>query len=376
MKRFALLSTSILLAASPAAAQSRSSWQMHQGEGLVAYGFMSPGYGDPSEYEFATVPPVDDPGWGSAPNPDSIGYSGTSTLCGVLECREGGEFTYFQTLVDIPANVVVSTFTITFSGIDDGVRVSIFNSAYPDGMVVPGSFVFLGGTGTSDLAALVRSGEVNRVVVTHVDDCCFSTSLGSAAVILNGQEVITDPCPNDPDDDADGDGLCADEDPCPNDPENDADGDGVCGDLDLCPGTDAPEASVPTVRHLVNHWILGEDGEFVTVRPNGRGPGRSYTIEDTGGCNCEQIIQALELGQGHRKHGCSISAMDDWSAIVDSAQASGAVAEYARRFTAGGASSSEIAGCQSTDATTPWWFGAGLLFWLARAGARRRAHRA
>ena len=44
----------------------------------------------------------------------------------------------------------------------------------------------------------------------------------------------------------------------------------------------------------------------------GKGPNRSYTIEDTAGCSCEQIIAELGLGDGHSKHGCSISAMDDW----------------------------------------------------------------
>ena len=39
-------------------------------------------------------------------------------------------------------------------------------------------------------------------------------------------------------------------------------------------------------------------------------------MEDTGGCSCSQIIEELDLGDGHSKHGCSISAMDTWSAIV------------------------------------------------------------
>jgi hypothetical protein len=44
-----------------------------------------------------------------------------------------------------------------------------------------------------------------------------------------------DPCPLDPFNDIDGDGLCADLDPCPLDPLNDGDGDGVCSPFDLCP---------------------------------------------------------------------------------------------------------------------------------------------
>jgi hypothetical protein len=60
----------------------------------------------------------------------------------------------------------------------------------------------------------------------------------------------------------------------------------------------------------------GWHGVFDTVEPNGNGPRRSYTIEDTAGCSCEQIIAELDLGAGHSKLGCSISAMDDWVAGI------------------------------------------------------------
>jgi hypothetical protein len=52
-------------------------------------------------------------------------------------------------------------------------------------------------------------------------------------------------------------------------------------------------------------------------KSKGNGPGRSYTTADTAGCSCQQIIAALGLGQGHTKHGCSISAMDEWVALVN-----------------------------------------------------------
>jgi uncharacterized protein (TIGR03382 family) len=135
-----------------------------------------------------------------------------------------------------------------------------------------------------------------------------------------------DPCPYDPYDccepppphcdDYDNDGRCDDEDPCPHDPHNDADGDGVCGDDDECPGT--PEVDgVPTVSLGTNRFAdIDGDGDFDTTSPNGKGPQRSYTLEDTAGCNCEQIIDELNLGNGHTKFGCSISAMDDWVDMV------------------------------------------------------------
>ena len=42
-----------------------------------------------------------------------------------------------------------------------------------------------------------------------------------------------------------------------------------------------------------------------------------YTIEDTAGCSCEQIVDMLDLGEGHLRTGCSFSAMDDWLAFLE-----------------------------------------------------------
>ncbi len=65
--------------------------------------------------------------------------------------------------------------------------------------------------------------------------------------------------------------------------------------------------------------LTDDDGDFDTTSPpgGGGGPGLSFTIEDTAGCSCEQIIDAQGLGKGHRKFGCSISAMEDWVALVN-----------------------------------------------------------
>ncbi|MBN1930462.1 MAG: hypothetical protein JW786_02495 [Desulfobacterales bacterium] len=112
-----------------------------------------------------------------------------STLCDQMECRYGADFTYFQTFVNVPSNVIVTEFTISFTGIDDGVCVTVFNSTHPSGEVVPGSYVFLGGSGIADVTQLVNMGEVNRVVVTQTDDCCYHSYLSSAVVILNGETV-------------------------------------------------------------------------------------------------------------------------------------------------------------------------------------------
>ncbi len=92
----------------------------------------------------------------------------------------------------------------------------------------------------------------------------------------------------------------------------DEDRDVVPDNVDLCPGTVIPE-SIPTDSLGVNRWALvDKDNAFDTKGPAGRGPDRSYSTADTGGCSCEQIIEVMSLGQGHLKHGCSVGVMDRW----------------------------------------------------------------
>jgi len=96
----------------------------------------------------------------------------------------------------------------------------------------------------------------------------------------------------------------------------DEDADGVPNDEDFCPATVIPE-NVPTKRLGTNRFALtNEDGVFDTTAPKGKGPGKSFDLQDTAGCSCEQIIEAQGLGNGHTRFGCSISAMDDWVGLV------------------------------------------------------------
>jgi hypothetical protein len=77
---------------------------------------------------------------------------------------------------------------------------------------------------------------------------------------------------------------------------NDSDEDGVSDANDLCPETVIPEG-VPSVRLNINRWALVDaDLDFDTTQPAGKGPNRSYSTSDTGGCSCEQIIEAQGLG--------------------------------------------------------------------------------
>lgn len=116
--------------------------------------------------------------------------------------------------------------------------------------------------------------------------------------------------------DADADGIGDACDSCPHDPSNDEDLDGVCGDVDVCPATVLPEA-VPTVALGINRFADTDgDGVFDTRAPSRRAPKWSFTIVQTGGCSCDQIIASLGLGKGLRRYGCPLEVMASWTSAV------------------------------------------------------------
>lgn len=99
----------------------------------------------------------------------------------------------------------------------------------------------------------------------------------------------------------------------------DDDNDSIFDSDDVCPETIIPE-SVPMQRLGVNRFALvDDDTTFDTTAPKGggNGPGRSFTVEDTAGCSCAQIIDALGLGKGHAKFGCSLNAMEEWINLMN-----------------------------------------------------------
>ncbi len=93
----------------------------------------------------------------------------------------------------------------------------------------------------------------------------------------------------------------------------DADNDGVNDAIDLCPNTTIPE-QVPE-RHLgYQHFALTND-DTTFNRLSGES---SFTLEDTGGCSCEQIIELS--GEGplslQSNYGCRINTMRTFAGAV------------------------------------------------------------
>jgi len=217
-------------------------------------------HGDVCLYDAAVVPASDDASWTGAPDGDTINFHRTSTV----SCFAQVDFTYFQTFVSVPASTLVSQFTIDLADMDDGSRITIYNSANESGVVVPGSYVYLGGTATADLASYLVPG-INRVVITQVDDCASGNNLGSAVVTLNGGDVGVGSCTCP---DADEDGTCDDDDRCPGeDDAADVDGDGVPDGCDACPNDSAVGADLTRTPWEMHQGGLEADtrGEFFVV---------------------------------------------------------------------------------------------------------------
>ena len=86
----------------------------------------------------------------------------------------------------------------------------------------------------------------------------------------------------------------------------DSDGDSIVDAMDQCPATFIPETTVPSRRLLPGRWALVDgDTDFDTASPTPD----PFTLEQTRGCSCEQIIEIFGLGQGHSKFGCSTGVM-------------------------------------------------------------------
>ncbi len=172
----AVLACTVLAAASRAEAITacRTPWEMHPGAGVQTWGFDMGSHGNINEYDYASIPDPTGPGWVPAPDDQSVNYNlnGNSTLCGVVDCRYGGEFTYFKTTVYLPPSLSYDVVNVTVSVVDDGVRMTVFSPSNPNGVTDPGGYAFLGGGSSSNLHPYMSSDPYSTIVLTHVDDCC------------------------------------------------------------------------------------------------------------------------------------------------------------------------------------------------------------
>ena len=96
----------------------------------------------------------------------------------------------------VPSSVILTDVELQFQ-VDDGARVMVINSNFPNGapLVVnrptaPGSFMYLNqNQQTQNLASVFVTGELNRIVVTQIDDCIDENAFSGVVSVLNGVEV-------------------------------------------------------------------------------------------------------------------------------------------------------------------------------------------
>lgn len=166
-----------------------SPWQIHEGkEGIVSH--YNPNNGDPSAYEKAKIPAQNDNGWKDAPKNSAgdVFIDRSSTI----QCLQELDFTYFQTTVDISANTRVDKFNVSYDKADDGARIYIFNSKFPNGTFDPAADLIISNgrnsTGNVDLKGKIVSGS-NRIVIVQFDDCADRNTVSGINIIVNGKEI-------------------------------------------------------------------------------------------------------------------------------------------------------------------------------------------
>lgn len=184
---FALLMMSSFSAFSQAVV---SPWQIHEGkEGIVKFKSTSTEERK-AAFGKAQIPPKNDAGWKLAETkPDgTINFSRSSVL---KQCQGELDFTYFQASVNVPANVDVTSFTLSYDLADDGARIYFFNSKFPNGKFDESSDLIgnQGNQKTVNLKDLIVKGEENRIVIVQYDNCPVLNRIVGIRLKLNQQEI-------------------------------------------------------------------------------------------------------------------------------------------------------------------------------------------
>lgn len=186
----------------PPAIVTRTPWQMHDGLGavdtlsnLLVLPCRPPvdDHAPACVYDVATTPPSLDAAWRAAPSASTIEYFLTpSRVCSApfgRTCNFYGDFTYFQTFINVPSDFAATQFNISSTRVDEGMRITIYNPAHPVGVVA--AYVSRSPTGmpsvSGEMSQWLQPGATNRLVVEQIDDCCSASELLGVVMTLNGQ---------------------------------------------------------------------------------------------------------------------------------------------------------------------------------------------
>jgi len=102
----------------------------------------------------------------------------------------------------------------------------------------------------------------------------------------------------------------------------DSDNDTISDNLDVCADTLIPEALPSKGLKPFHFALLDNDINFDSyIKGLGKTPANknyrnsnnlAFSLVDTKGCSCQQIVEQQGLGKGHLKHGCSFGVMKTW----------------------------------------------------------------
>lgn len=151
-----------------------SPWQVHNGQGVIPLDSPLSESGADEAFAKVNIPGQKDAGWTAAPvdGQGRITFQGSPSLDSSATCLTTVDYTYFQSEVFVPADMTMDRFAMTFESITDGAELFVFNSNYPKGQIKERGKILKGEkTFSANVAGLIKKGEVNRLVLVHVDDC-------------------------------------------------------------------------------------------------------------------------------------------------------------------------------------------------------------
>ncbi len=82
--------------------------------------------------------------------------------------------------------------------------------------------------------------------------------------------------------------------------------------LDLCADTLLPEKTPSFGLAESRYAVLDDSGVFSTAMSDGNIRHGALTLDDTAGCTCAQLIEAMGLGASHQRYGCTEFALQEW----------------------------------------------------------------
>ncbi|MCB9288833.1 MAG: HYR domain-containing protein [Lewinellaceae bacterium] len=197
---------------------------------------------------------------------DACGIASLSLSRHHFDCDDLGEKTVTLTVTDVNGNSSACTATVTVKDWKrpEAICQNITVQLGPDGMAsISPSDIDDGSSDNCGIESMSLSQEdftcadllnINMVWLTIVDESGNDDQC--TAIVTVRDEVYgacPDPCPNDPDDDIDGDGICGDVDNCPDDfnpSQADLDQDGVGAACD-------PSICINTAVDILNGYIEG-----------------------------------------------------------------------------------------------------------------------